>query len=143
MNEDPQDRPTQRPRQPGLGILDRGADYGLAVKKNQDRLYEDVRNLFEGVPHDYATTLNKGHGRIEPRECWAISDLESLEYLRTRQEWPQLRPVVKVTGRRETPEEATVQPRYYISSLDASAQRLLERYADTGASRMACTGAWT
>jgi predicted transposase YbfD/YdcC len=116
------------------GILDRGADYVLAVKKNQGRLYEDVRDLFEGaeefgfegVPHDYATTLNKGHGRIERRECWAISDLESLEYLRTGQEWPQLRSVVKVTGRRETPEEATVQPRYYISSLDAPAERLLE-----------------
>ena len=116
------------------GILDRGADYVLAVKKNQGRLYEDVRDLFEGaeefgfegVPHDYATTLNKGHGRIERRECWAISDLASLEYLRTGQEWPQLRSVVKVTGRRETPEEATVQPRYYISSLEASAQRLLE-----------------
>ena len=114
------------------GILDRGADYVLAVKKNQGRLYEDVRDLFEGaeefgfegVPHDYATTLN--HGRIERRECWAISDLASLEYLRTGQEWPQLRSVVKVTGRRETPEEATVQPRYYISSLEASAQRLLE-----------------
>ena len=29
------------------GILDRGADYLLAVKKNQGRLYEDVRDLFE------------------------------------------------------------------------------------------------
>ena len=60
------------------GILDRGADYVLAVKGNQGRLHEDVRDLFEGagldgVPHDYATTLNKGHGRIERRECWVIS----------------------------------------------------------------------
>ena len=53
------------------GILDGGADYVLALKENQGRLYEDVRDLFEGaeefgfegVPHDYATTLNKGHGR--------------------------------------------------------------------------------
>ena len=54
------------------GILDRGADYVLALKENQG-LYEDVRDLteefgFEGVPHDYATTLNKNHGRIERRE---------------------------------------------------------------------------
>ena len=48
------------------GILDRGADYLLAVKENQGRLYQDVRDLFdgaeelgwEGVPYDYATTLN-------------------------------------------------------------------------------------
>ena len=59
------------------GILDRGADYLLAVKENQGRLYQDVRDLFggaeelgwDGVPYDYATTLNKGHGRIERREA--------------------------------------------------------------------------
>ena len=64
------------------GILDRGAGYVLALKENQGQLYEDVRDRFEGaeefgfggVPHDYATTLNKDHGRIERRECWTISD---------------------------------------------------------------------
>ena len=106
----------------------------LAVKENQGRLYEDVRDLFEGaaefgfegVPHDYATTLNKGHGRVERRECWAISDPLSLEYLSTGQDWPNLHSVVKVAGRRATDEGATLQARYYISSLDASASRLLE-----------------
>ncbi len=35
------------------GIVDRGADYMLAVKRNQGRLYEDLRDLFEGArePH--------------------------------------------------------------------------------------------
>ena len=55
------------------GILDRGADYVLAVKLNQGALYEDLKDLFEeaeatgfeGVPYDYATTLNKNHGRLE------------------------------------------------------------------------------
>ena len=49
------------------------ADYVLAVKENQRQLYDNVKDLFqgaeewdfEGVPHDYARTLNKGHGRIE------------------------------------------------------------------------------
>ena len=116
------------------GILDRGADYVLAVKENQGRLHDDVRDLFEGaeefdfegVPHDYATTLNKGHGRLERRKCWVISDPLSLEYLSTGQSWPNLRSVVKVVGRRDTDEGTTEQPRYYISSLDASAERLLE-----------------
>ena len=49
-----------------------------------------------------------------------------LEYLSTGRDWPSLRSVVKVVGRRETPEETTVQPRYYISNLDAPAERLLE-----------------
>ena len=116
------------------GILDRGADYLLAVKENQGRLYQDVRDLFggaeelgwDGVPYDYATTLNKGHGRIERRECWAISDPSCLGYLSTGGDWPGLRSVVKVVGRRDTDTGITVQPRYYISSLDVSAERLLE-----------------
>ena len=81
---------------------------------------------FEGVPHDYATTLNKDHGRIERRECWTISDPACLEYLSAGQDWPGLRSVVKVVGRRETLAGTTVQPRYYISSLAAPAERLLK-----------------
>ena len=116
------------------GILDRGAGYVLALQENQGQLYEDVRDRFEGaaelgfggVPHDYATTLNQDHGRIERRECWTISDPSCLEYLSAGQDWPGRRSVVKVVGRRETPAGTTVQPRYYIRSLDAPAERLLK-----------------
>ena len=115
------------------GILDRVADYLLAVKENQGRLYDDVRDLFagaeefgyEGVPHDYATTLNKGHGRIERRECWAISAPLSLEYRSAGQDWPELRSVIKVVGHRDAGQGAAVQARYYISSLDSLAEWLL------------------
>ena len=115
------------------GILEREADYLLAVKKNQGRQYEDLRDLFEvaeeagfdGVPHDYATTLKKGHGRIERRECWAISDPGCLEYLSTGRDWPGLRSVVKVVGHRETETGTTVQSKYNISSLAGSAEQLL------------------
>ena len=111
------------------GILEGGADYLLAVKGNQGQLYQDVRDLFEGgdglglngVPHDYATTLNKGQGRIERRECWSIGDPVCLEYLNADGHWSGLRSVVKVECRRETDGGATVQARYYISSLEASA----------------------
>ena len=103
-------------REIARGILDREADYLLAVKENQGRLYQDIRDLFEagdrsgldGLPHDYATTLNKGHGRIERRECWVIDDPASLEYLSTAGDWPGLRSVVKVRCRRETATGTTV-----------------------------------
>ena len=114
-------------------IVDRGADCLLPVKENQGQLYQDVRDLFEagdgsglgGLPHDYATTLNKGHGRIKRREYWAIDDLACLEYLSIAGEWQGLRSVVRVECRRETAAGTTVQARYYISSLEASAQRQL------------------
>ena len=115
------------------GILNRGADYVLAVKQNQGRLYEDLSDLFEeaeatsfeGVPFDYADKVNKNHGRLEKRQCWAITDPECLDYLSTGQEWPGLRSVVKVVGRREAETGITVQPRYFISSLHAPAEQLL------------------
>lgn len=31
---------------------------------------------FKQVPHDHHRTVNKGHGRIEIRDCWTITDPE-------------------------------------------------------------------
>ena len=70
-------------------IVDGGADYVLAVKENQGQLYEGIRDLFEGaealgfdgVPYDYIQTVNKGHGRVERRECWVVTAADCLEYL--------------------------------------------------------------
>jgi len=52
-------------------------DYMLAVKDNQPHLREDIQTLFAWAEHvDYAEThhahwqtTNKGHGRIEIRDC--------------------------------------------------------------------------
>ena len=115
-------------------IVESGADYVLVVKENQGQLNDDLRDLFhgaeeygfEGVPHDYARTLNKGHGRIETRECWVITDLYCLDYLRTKKQWTGLKAAVKISARRETVEGAAVQSRYYISNLKAPAEKLLE-----------------
>ena len=70
------------------GILEREADYLLAVKKNQGRLYEDLRDLFEGAeeagfdgvpqtmpPHSTRVTgaLSGGSaGRSATRAVWNI-----------------------------------------------------------------------
>ncbi len=72
-------------------IVAQGADYVLAVKDNQERLAQDVtatfaeaeRVEFKHVPHDYAKTIEKGHGRIDTRECWTISRSDYVEGLRT------------------------------------------------------------
>ena len=63
-------------------IVDQGADYLLALKANQGQLYDDVALLFADLAasqcrayqYDYAKTWNEGHGRIELREAWTISD---------------------------------------------------------------------
>ena len=115
-------------------IVEAQADYLLAVKENQGQLHEDVRDLFqgaeefdfEGVPYDFARTVNKNHGRIETRQCWVITDPDCLDYLQTRRQWADLNAVVKVTAQRETATGTSVQSRYYISSLAGQAKTLLE-----------------
>ena len=91
-------------------IPDGGADYVLAVKENQGQLYEGIRDLFEGaaalgfdgVPYDYAQTVDKGHGRVERRECWTITEADCLDYLDPQGQWPQLKAAVRVVGHRQT-----------------------------------------
>lgn len=115
-------------------IVDQGADYVLALKKNQGQLYEDVKELFEyerkegfeDVDYDYHQTLNKGHGRIETRQCWAISDPDHLGYLDEDNKWKKLRSIMMVEAERAIGEHTEVESRYYISSLPNDARALLE-----------------
>jgi len=110
-----------------------GADHVLAVKENQARLHEGIRNLFEGAealgfdgaPHDYTETVDKGHGRVELPECWVISDQDGLDYVAPQGQWSQLKAAARVVGHRATAEGGASQPRYYIISPDGSAEPLL------------------
>lgn len=71
-------------------IINGGADYLLSVKENQGSLYDEIvwlfeydqKNRFKDASYDHAKTVNKGHGRIETRECWSISDPEYLQSLK-------------------------------------------------------------
>lgn len=110
------------------------ADYIFAVKENQGKLYAEVKDLFDGclaeqfqqVPHGYARTVEKGHGRIEIRECWTLSDPEFLEYVQQRHHWAGLQTVVMVCAERRINGRRTRSIRYYISSLANDVQRILQ-----------------
>lgn len=57
-----------------------GGDYVLIAKKNQRGLLQDIAVLFEGawpawLEQRSATTVNKGHGRIEVRHLRASTEL--------------------------------------------------------------------
>ena len=114
-------------------ITQGGGDYVLAVKANQGQLHESIQDLFDGaealgfdgMPYDHIETVDKGHGRVERRECWVITDPDCLDYLDPQGQWPQLKAAIRVVGHRQTHEGGITQPRYYISSLAASAEQLL------------------
>jgi predicted transposase YbfD/YdcC len=116
-------------------IIQQDADYILALKENQGNLYEDTAELFAygaetGFGHmncDYHRTVNKGHGRIEIRQCWALSDLQDFDYfLRKLPAWEGLQTIVKlVSERRVGDQEPTTATRYFIASLPNDAAQLL------------------
>jgi predicted transposase YbfD/YdcC len=108
-------------------------DYVLALKDNHPLLSENVQLLFKDLEdsrfkaydYDVAQTVEKGHGRLETRQCWTISDPAVLRGLRGTQDWEGLRCVAKVRARRTVGDKTTVEDRYYLSSLDGQAQQLL------------------
>jgi predicted transposase YbfD/YdcC len=115
-------------------IVEKGADYVLSVKENQGQLYQDIswlfaydqQNNFKYGSYDHAKTVNKGHGRIEVRECWSISDPEYLQMLKGAPKWKGLQSIAMVVSTRMTDDKTTIKTRYYISSLTSNAQRLLQ-----------------
>ena len=114
-------------------IIDRGADYVLALKGNQPQLHQDVTETFDHarqvgfahVDHDFHETVTKGHGRIETRRCWSVSDPDLLSYVNDRNAWTKLTSVVMVESERIEDGKTSTQTRYYISSLPNDARLLL------------------
>jgi len=113
-------------------IINREAEYVLALKENQGNLYADVEHLFadlEGSQYkayafDYEKTVNKDHGRIEIRECWTISDLEVLRHLRGFANWKNLMTVSRIRSQRCIGEEKSCEDRYHLASI-SGAERVL------------------
>lgn len=116
-------------------IVKKKADYVLALKGNQGILHEQASTLFElelskpasRCVFDFCEELDKGHGRIETRRCWATDDLRCIE---RREAWAGLKSLVRVESLREnsgktTTGKITREIRYYISSLPPNAKQLL------------------
>lgn len=98
-------------------IVEKKADYVLSLKRNHPTLYDDVVRTFSEAASDGGeATLNMGHGRIETRRYCVCKDLKRLW---GRDEWPNLRAVVKVESQRIDKKTGamTEDTRYFITSL--------------------------
>jgi predicted transposase YbfD/YdcC len=112
-------------------IVAQGADYLLALKANQGHLYQEVVRLFNDavtdpsrpIPFETAQTIEKGHGRIEKRQAWTISQPDYLTYLDPTGRWPGLASVVRIDSQRRLNNQHSHQTRYYISSLAGEPNR--------------------
>lgn len=116
-------------------IIDKRADYVLALKGNHGQLHADIQEWFawaserqfQDMPHSYAHTVNKNHGRIDIRQCWALSDPHAFEVIRHYDGWAGLQSIVMVQRERRALDNQPVAPEtlYFLSSLPPDAERLL------------------
>lgn len=116
-------------------IVGKKADYVMALKGNHGQLHSDVQEWFawaserqfQDMPHSYAQTVNKNHGRIELRQCWALSDPHAFEVIRHHDGWAGLQSLVMVKRERRALDNQPVPPEtvYFISSLPPDAELLL------------------
>jgi predicted transposase YbfD/YdcC len=109
-------------------IVDKKADYVLALKGNQGTLREDVElfateqkaNGFKDTTVSRHETVDGDHGRIETRIYTVIHDVA---WLQERHDWPGLKGVVMVESTREIPgsspgtDKIERETRFYITSL--------------------------
>ena len=110
-------------------IVEKEADYVLALKGNQSTLRGDVEEFFiEQKANEYADckpsrheTLEKSHGRIETR---TVTVVDAIDWLKARHPWAGLASIVMVESRREIAGKIESESRFYISSLAACAARV-------------------
>jgi predicted transposase YbfD/YdcC len=114
-------------------IIERHADYVLALKGNQGHLYEDVQEWFAWakqsnfaeMTYSTAQTVNNGHGRLEIRRCYALADPRAFEVIRHHDGWAGLQSIVMVERERHDDGQVQHETAYFISSLPADAKLLL------------------
>jgi predicted transposase YbfD/YdcC len=106
-------------------IIEKEADYILALKGNQKLLKEQVERSFhcEEVEASF-TTEEKSHGRLETRKCEVISDLKWIE---EANEWKNLSAIVKITAQRTiiSEQKTSTEVRYFIASQAFTAAQML------------------
>lgn len=122
-------------------IIEKRGDYLLALKGNQPALHEEVALLFDDLAasgftayaHSFAQTVDSGHGRIETRRAWVISDAEWIARLPAAERWPKLTSLVKIESERrikngpesDSAPQRSRDVRYYICSAEVDATTVI------------------
>ena len=115
-------------------IIDRGADYVFALKGNHPQLHQEVIDWFEwakarhfrDIDYTFCETVNKGHGRLEIRQCYALTDPAAFQALAYYDAWAGLRSIAVVYRERRLPDRTQTETAYFLSSLPADAEPILD-----------------
>jgi predicted transposase YbfD/YdcC len=110
-------------------IVDKKADYVLALKGNQGTLRDDVEvfaneqkaNGFSDTTISVNQTVDGDHGRIETRRVTVVHDVA---WLQKRHQWPGLKGLVIIDATREIGPKTERETRYYVTSSNLPADKL-------------------
>jgi predicted transposase YbfD/YdcC len=110
-------------------IIDKKADYVLALKGNQGTLREDAELFateqkergFADTTISVDQTVDADHGRIETRRVTVLHDVA---WLQERHKWPGLKGLVVIEAVREIGPKTERETRYYVTSSQLRADRL-------------------
>lgn len=115
-------------------IVKQGGDYLLALKGNQGNLHSDVESFFsiakkenfKNITHDLREEIDVGHGRIETRRAFTIDVKKYKKHFPTAEKWNKLKSILMIESERDGGSFKTKDIRFYISSCEASASRLMD-----------------
>ncbi len=100
-------------------IIKKEGDYIFSLKGNQESLSEDITLFFNTENHKKVISscidYDKGHGRIETRECFVCNDVQWLRDMHPH--WSTINSIIKISAKRELKDKTTEESRYYISSI--------------------------
>ncbi len=116
-------------------LLEKGADYCMALKRNHAYLYDEVSGWFNTrKASDMAKTaarIDKGHGRYEERTVSVLPASICVLNRKLVEQWPGLEDgcFVKTTTQRTVTStgETSEETRYFITSLAFDAQYIAQR----------------
>ena len=113
-------------------IIAQKGDYVLSLKDNHPTLHQQIKGIFEqalnlnfeGLEVSEDQRVSGGHGRREMRQVWVLP-VNQLGGLYQQDQWAGLQSVVMVYRRRRLDNgQVTEETQFFLSSLDADAQRL-------------------
>jgi predicted transposase YbfD/YdcC len=112
-------------------IIDKKADYLLAVKGNQPKLQAAIEatldhrlpKVYQRPAIDFFEQEETNRGRHEIRRCWVTQSLGKLDMA---SEWEGLVSIAMLESERTVDEKTSIERRYYICSCDPSAESLYQ-----------------
>lgn len=108
-------------------VIDRQANFVLALKGNRGPIFREIKQLLEEVPCEefngkrLAHSVEKGHGRTEERTVYV---LELEQPFRKSAGWRHVKSVAMIDRVRTSEEITTTERSFYVSSLPGDAKRI-------------------